>query len=241
MALFSPGSNAPFKLVPCSHSWVALHPQPKGVIQFIGGALFGTFPTLAYRHFLKSLFEAGYTVVALPFRFTLHHWSIAIDLLDEHYTLRASLIEMALAKGYESAVYVETANYTWIGHSLGCKYVTLLELLSAPADVLADYFQQLGLRETCHRQLQEIQQGLSCLSTRLRLIEKRIQQLTGQTVDYSQPSIMHQPSLLLAPAITDLDGVIPSQLLCFGKLLTVSPSVEQTHQLIEQSQLFHLT
>ncbi|MEM8614088.1 MAG: hypothetical protein AAGF93_18845, partial [Cyanobacteria bacterium P01_H01_bin.105] len=46
---------------------------------------------------------------------------------------------------------------------------------------------------------------------------------------------------LLAPAITDLDGVIPSQLLCFGKLLTVSPSVEQTHQLIEQSQLFHLT
>ena len=44
---------------PISFSWVALHPQPKGVIQFMGGAFFGSFPTVFYRYFLGQLFESG--------------------------------------------------------------------------------------------------------------------------------------------------------------------------------------
>ncbi|MEO0868521.1 MAG: DUF1350 family protein [Cyanobacteria bacterium J06642_11] len=58
--VLSASCTAKFRFMPCGHSWVALHPQPKGIIQFIGGALLGTFPTVAYRHFLKTLFEAGY-------------------------------------------------------------------------------------------------------------------------------------------------------------------------------------
>jgi hypothetical protein len=40
---------------PLSFSWVAIHPNPKGVVQFIGGAFFGTFPTVFYRYFLAGL------------------------------------------------------------------------------------------------------------------------------------------------------------------------------------------
>lgn len=237
MVLSSPGHAARLQFVPCFHSWVALHPQPKGVIQFVGSALFGTFPTLTYRHFLKSFFEAGYTVIALPFRFTLHHWSIAVDLLDEHYGLRTSLIELAIARGYDPGIYLDSANYTWVGHGLGCKYVMLLELLSAlPGSIAAD-LQQSGQD---NQQLHEIQRGLSLLSHRLRLVEKRIRQLTGQSVDYGQPSIMHQTSLLLAPAITD--SILTKLLQLFSnQRLVISPTVEQTHQLIEQSRLFNLT
>jgi len=48
-----------FRFQPLLFSWVALHPKPKGVIQFVGGAFFGSFPTLFYRYFLSQLFEAG--------------------------------------------------------------------------------------------------------------------------------------------------------------------------------------
>ncbi len=240
MVLSLPSMAAEFQFLPCSHSWVALHPQPKGIIQFVGEALFGIFPTLSYRHFLKSLFDAGYTIVALPFRFTLHHWAIAIDLLDQHYTLRAAMIEMAMAKGYDPAVYLDAANYTWIGHGLGCKYIMLLELLSSPMDGLAGNCQEYGQNGAGHRQLQVIQRGLSCLSNRVKLIEKHIQRLTGHPLDEGQPSITHQASLLLAPTLTDPILVKLLQL-SVGNLQLVSPTVEQTHQLIEHSQLFRLT
>ncbi|MEM9264142.1 MAG: DUF1350 family protein [Cyanobacteria bacterium P01_F01_bin.13] len=229
-----------FKFLPCSHSWIALHPQPQGVIQFVGGALWGTFPTLAYRHFLKSLFEAGYTIVALPFRFALNHWSIALDLLDEHYAIRGAIVEAAISKGYEPTAYLDAANYAWVGHSLGCKYVVLLELLSSPCHLLASYFQKV---EQDLEQWHQIQQGLVDLANSRRQMEKHIQHLTGQAIVHTQPAIMDEPSLLLAPAITDLNGAIPIKALqrAFSNLLKVYPTVEQTHQLIEHSQLFHLT
>ncbi len=45
----------PFK--PISRSWVAISEReiPLGVIEFIGGAGLGTFPTVAYHHFLTTL------------------------------------------------------------------------------------------------------------------------------------------------------------------------------------------
>ena len=243
MVLSPSSSAAEFKFIPCSHSWVALHPCPQGVIQFIGSTLFGTFPTLSYRHFLKSLFEAGYTVIALPFRFTFNHWSIAIDLLDEHYTLRAALVEMAIANGYDPTIYLDAVNYAWIAHSLGCKYVMLLELLSSPIDTLAGAFQTLGQRAQRQRQLGRIQQGLADVNTRLRQVEDRIQHLTGRRVDYGPPSIKQQPSIWLAPAITDLNGAVPVKSLqrVLRPFMTVSPTVEHTHQLIAQSSLFQRT
>jgi hypothetical protein len=77
-----------FKFQPVSFSWVAVHPQPKGVVQFLGGTFLGSLPTLFYRYFLQQLFEEGYTVVSLPFRFTFRHWPLAIGLLKEQQILR---------------------------------------------------------------------------------------------------------------------------------------------------------
>ena len=243
MVLSSPNA-ARFTFVPCAHSWVALHPQPKGVIQFIGSGLWGTVPTIAYRHFLKSLFEAGYTIVAIPFRFACRHWSVALDLLDEHYAIRVAMIEAAIAKGYDPTVYLNAANYGWMGHGVGCRYVALLEILSSPMEVLANYFQELGPDPgKKNQQLQQIRQGLSTLGESLRRVETRIQQLTGEMMDYSQPSIRHEASLLIAPVMTDLVDAIPikSLRLLVNQLIGVYPTVEQTHQLIEHSQQFHLT
>ena len=120
-----------------SFSWVALHPEPKGVIQFIGGAFFGTFPTLFYQHLLETLYRAGYTLIALPFRFSLRHWQIAYSLLEEQHRLRQILPDLAKYHGYAASVYEDIASYQWLGHSLGCKYIALLELLSGNDDSVA--------------------------------------------------------------------------------------------------------
>jgi hypothetical protein len=71
MEVLTPMPNLNFQ--PVSFSWLALHPQPQGVIQFIGGAFFGSLPTLSYRDLLHRLYDAGYTVVAIPFRFSFRH------------------------------------------------------------------------------------------------------------------------------------------------------------------------
>ncbi|MEA5465003.1 DUF1350 family protein [Leptothoe sp. PORK10 BA2] len=238
MVLSSP-NTAPFAWLPCAHSWVAIHPQPRGVIQFIGSGLWGVWPMVSYGHFLKSLFEAGYTIVAIPFRYARRHWSVALDLLDEHYQVRLAMVEVAMARGYDPKIYLDAAHYAWVGHGLGCRYVALLEVLTAPMELLSDCFQSLVPElEDADRQWQQICQGLASLGESLRLMERRIQRLTGETVDYSQPSIRHQASLLLAPVMTDLAGPLRSLL---SKLMPVYPTVAQTHQLIEHSPLFQLT
>lgn len=229
-----------FNLQPCAHSWVALHPSPKGVIQFVGSTAIGALPMLAYRHFLTSLFEAGYTVVAFPFRFSFNHWSIALDLLDEHYAVRGALVEAAVAQGGDPAIYLQATSYTWIGHGLGCKYVALLELLSEPLERrLQEQFQSCGQGQAW----QQWQTSIGALKTSLRYLERRIYDLTGEIVDYGAPSIKDEASLLLAPVIADLEGAIPMPWLVrlLGHGVMVQPTVEQTHGLIEQSQRFQLT
>ena len=111
-------------------------------------------------------------------------------------------------------------------------------------EVLATYFQQLGPNlDEKHQQFQHIRQGLSALGESLRQMENRIQQLTGETTNYGQPSIKHEASLLIAPVMTDLVDAIPIKSLrrLVKPLMGVYPTVEQTHQLIEHSQQFQLT
>jgi len=122
---------------PVSFSWVALHPEPKGIVQFIGGAFFGTFPTLFYRHLFQEIYQEGYTLVALPFRFSLRHWQIACSLLEEQHQLRQILPDLAEHQGYKSSLYREESSYLWFGHSLGCKYIALLELFSGDEEAVA--------------------------------------------------------------------------------------------------------
>ncbi|MDY7022439.1 MAG: DUF1350 family protein, partial [Cyanobacteriota bacterium] len=204
-----------FNFEPLGFSWVALHPQPKGIIRFIGGAFFGSFPILSYRYFLRKLFEAGYTIVAIPFRFTFDHWSVALGLLEEQNDLKPLLVEKAKAVGYDSQFYLEKSNYFWVGHSLGCKYIALLELLSDP-----DW--QTNIKNCIP------QQDLEQIRDRLR----------------QQTTILNQPSLLLAPDISDTESAIPIPFL--AQLIDnigwgVSPKRYQTQCMIHQSQLFNIT
>ena len=208
-----------FKFQPVSFSWVAVHPQPKGVVQFIGGTFFGSLPTLFYRYFLQQLFEEGYTVVALPFRFTFRHWPIAIGLLKEQEILRTELTKIAQRLGYESEIYQELSSYFWVGHSLGCKYIALLELLSD------DEYPNIVDKFSDRPDYEQIE----------RLIEN---------LGIDRPSIKGQPSLLLAPDISNTESAIPvrplAQLLDkFG--LGVLPTREQTQCFIANSSLFNLT
>lgn len=207
-----------FHFQPISFSWVALHPDPKGVIFFIGGAFFGTFPTLFYRYLLQSIFESGYTIVALPFRFTFQHWLVATGLLQEQRQLRPVLIEMAHRAGYCTDVYRDAKNYFWIGHSLGCKYVALLELLSD------DQWQE---------------NSRACLKP--KQATQTIKQVSG--VLPTRTGILDQPSILMAPDISDTDSAIPKPLakLVNALGLGVNPSRRQTQCLIENSRLFNLT
>jgi hypothetical protein len=212
-----------FKFQPVSSSWVALHPNPQGVIFFIGGAFFGTFPTLFYRYLLRCVFEAGYTIVALPFRFTFQHWSVATSLLQEQKQLRPLLTEMAQRAGYASEIYQQTGAYFWIGHSLGCKYVALLELMSSSE------WQQDS--QAC-LEPQRAEQAIHTVNT--------FSEMLGQQ---GQLSILNQRSLLIAPDISDTDSAIPGLLARWIERLGlgVNPSRNETLCLIRNSHLFHLT
>ncbi|MGM3305052.1 DUF1350 family protein [Anabaena sp. WFMT] len=120
------------KFQPVSHSWVALHPKPQGVIQFIGGAFFGTFwPMFFYRSLLQRLFNDGYTIVILPFNFTFDHYAESGFLIREQYEIMPELVRRAIFAGYEYQPYLSDKNFSWIGHSIGCKYIALLEAFSA--------------------------------------------------------------------------------------------------------------
>ncbi len=211
-------NSAEFRFTPLSSSWVAIHPQPKGVVQFIGGAFFGTFPTLCYRYLLKQIFEAGYTVIAFPFRFSFRHWLIAVDLLKEQDKLRQEISEIACHRSYDD-IYQDKTNYFWVGHSLGCKYIALLEFLSS------SQWQQILLTCTDASQVEQVEQAIVDLSP-------------------ESLSIKGQPSLLLAPDIADTESAIQihvlAQLLDRLKLGAL-PTRSQTQCLIQGSELFNLT
>lgn len=45
--------DATFKFEQLSNSQVAIHPKPKGIVQFLGGYGFASIPTVFYRYLLQ--------------------------------------------------------------------------------------------------------------------------------------------------------------------------------------------
>jgi hypothetical protein len=103
---------------PIYSCWVAEHSEPIGVIEFLGGALFGSLPNVSYSYFLNSLYEAGYTIIAQPFRLGLNHEEIAKEIFEER-----NRVLQNLGSSHQNIPRI------WVGHSLGCKYIALLEML----------------------------------------------------------------------------------------------------------------
>lgn len=219
--------EAKLNFKPIHFNWVAIHPQPIGIIHFIGGAFFGTFPTVFYRYLLKQLFQQGYTIAALPFRFTFRHWSVAISLVRDRERLRQGIIAEAKRLGYQYRIYEQEPisphpNHFWLAHSLGCKYIALLELLTE--------LEQREIREFL---------GDCVGSKQAAALEDSL-----RGVDLEDISLKNQPSILLAPVIAGIESAVPIPALAnlSKKLgLDVQPTVRETRCLIERSRLFGLT
>ncbi len=138
--------ETPAKFQVIGSAWASLHPTPKGVIQFIGGAFFGTLPIIfapqvglssmnalpyaPYRYLLRGLFQAGYSVILWPYRLTFNHWPVTQRLLTAQQELPLAIMRAAQKWGYTFEIYENPYNYCWLGHSLGCEYIVLTRFLS---------------------------------------------------------------------------------------------------------------
>jgi hypothetical protein len=103
-----------------SRSLVASHPSPIGVVEFYGGNLFGQIPATWYDYLLGALYRAGYTIIAVPFGLSFDHIAVAMKLLEERDRVRERLPELG------------SVPHFWVGHSLGCKYLALMEAYTDP-------------------------------------------------------------------------------------------------------------
>lgn len=243
--------NLKLRFRPVSHSWVALHPQPKGVIQFIAGAFFGTFgPMFFYRYLLQCLFEQGYTIILLPFNFTFNHYIEAGFLIREQYEILPELVRIASFEGYDYEAYLDDKNFSWIGHSLGCKYISLLEGFSAlPQDAQAreQFLRKLLSKTSDESQIQSVIADINILVDELtrKIVEVRrlIHTYVSRDINITSIFIKGQESILLAPDISDTASAIrPKFLANFIDYLGlgVKPNPQQTHDLILESGLFNL-
>ncbi|WP_442949901.1 DUF1350 family protein [Nostoc sp.] len=243
--------NLKLRFKPVSHSWVALHPKPKGVIQFIAGAFFGTFgPMLFYRYLLQSLFEQGYTIILLPFNFTFNHYVEAGFLMREQYEILPELVKMASVAGYDYEAYLDDKNFSWIGHSLGCKYISLLEGFTAlpPKPQEREQFIRKLLSKTSDEsEIESVIADINILFDELTRkrdeVKKLIYTYVHKDININSVFIKGQVSILLAPAIADTGSAIRPQFLAdiidnlgWG----VKPTVEETQHLIKDSGLFNI-
>jgi len=102
------GSDIVYLLEPASGA------SPSCVIFFLGGAVLGQFPHIAYSEFLKRLaVRMGAAVVAIPYEVGLDHFSIAQKGVK---LMKSALIECEDVRGYSSSI----PKYN-VGHSLGGK------------------------------------------------------------------------------------------------------------------------
>ncbi|MEH2144068.1 DUF1350 family protein [Nostoc sp.] len=244
-------TNLKLRFKPVSHSWVALHPQPKGVIQFIAGAFFGTFgPMLFYRYLLQSLFEQGYTIILLPFNFSFNHYVEAGFLMREQYDILPELVRMASFAGYDYEAYLDDKNFSWIGHSLGCKYISLLEGFTAlPLDPQdrENFIRNLLSHPSDKSQIENVIADIDILFEQLKQKIVEVQNLictyVGRKITINSVFIKGQVSILLAPDISDTASAIRPQFLAdiIDKLgWGVKPTPEQTKNLIKDSKLFNI-
>ena len=243
-------SNKYLRFRAFSHSWVAIHPQPKGIIQFVGSYfIFGSLPTIFYYFLLQSLYHQGYSIIAYPCSMIpplrwkskqVDHWRAAIQLLREEYAIKIELIAHILKYSVRDNLdlYLDNSNYLWLGHSLGCKYISLLEVLSSKSQNLTDHLAQCGITP---KQLQIIEQYIENLESERENSEQAINSLLSESQIakqvVSKRLIIDQPSIFLAPEIYGTEerrGKSTSAIPLFG----LFPDGKTTNCLIDLSDRF---
>jgi hypothetical protein len=246
----SKDSDADLHFQAFSHSWVAIHPNPKGIIQFVGSFfIFGSLPTVFYYFLLKSLYDQGYTIIAYPSSIIppllwksklVNHWSASLQLLQEESVIQAELIAHILGQTDRKSlnIYLNQSNYFWLGHSLGCKYISLLEILSNDPQNLVNNLEQCGITK---KQFPLITRAVTNLELERKKSDRLINIiLANYQVDYqfsSKRLIIDQPSIFLAPEIygtEEINKKSRSAIPLFG----LFPDGKTTKCLINSSQNF---
>lgn len=92
--------------------------EPMGVIHFIGGAFVGAAPHLTYKYLLESLCEAGYVVVATPYRLQFDYTKSCDAVLEKF-----DRVAVELAGQYGPLPVIG------LGHSCGALLQTLITCL----------------------------------------------------------------------------------------------------------------
>ena len=183
-----------YRFIAVNQGFAAIHPQPQGVIQFVGGFFFGGwFTQWWHKNLLRPLFEDKYTIIINAFANSSDHWGEAIKLVAIQDSLLTEVTEIAKRKGYEYKIYQlsnpeKEGKYFWLGHSLGCKYIALLELLT---DLETEPVEK-ALKDTFgEAEAKGIQEALA-----------------RNAIDLGRVSIKNQSSILMAPVIRDFPKIL---------------------------------
>ncbi len=107
--------------------WLAEHPKGtpvKGILQFYGGAFFELAAPIWYEYLLGKLYLAGYDIIAVPFKFGMDHIDIALSLIE----VRDFVVKEREA--FNKSYFDKETPFIWLGHSVGCKIIALLEVLT---------------------------------------------------------------------------------------------------------------
>lgn len=193
------------KYVKISNSQVLLHPQPKGVIQFVGSFIFGSFTACAYKFLHEFLFARGYSLILYQFPLNptqFNHWEVSLDLLKEQYVLKTAIIKtLKLANTDRESIdfYLQPANYSWLGHSLGCKYIALLEVLSQ------DPLKRTPILQHCldENNAERIIDSLNTMESLRSSTDEALDRVLPEPKPSTQFFICNQPSVFLAPEISN--------------------------------------
>ncbi|MCG9891111.1 MAG: DUF1350 family protein [Thermosynechococcaceae cyanobacterium MS004] len=206
-----------------SNSQALLHSNPKGVIQFIGSFVFGSFPAWAYKHLFQFLFDQGYSIILYRFPlnpFEFDHWKVSLQLLKEQQIVKSEIIRKLKEKSKSSSVIevYSKGKYLWLGHSLGCKYIILLEVLS----------------NNSSRRNKILKECLGELNA-----EKILKKIDSEKL-LNQNFILDQPSIFLAPEISNTVRLLKSGWRISNNC--TDPNQRQTECLIRSSsETFNLT
>ena len=124
---------------------------------------------------------------------------------------------------YTNPAKIRSGNYYWLGHSLGCKYITLLQRLT-DLEILREDHQ--NVYDVIGNYIKDKRQAQN-LITALKSIDL--------TDNLKQLSLKNQPSILMAPIITGIEGAIPIKAIAdvVKKFIDARPSESETKQLIE--------
>jgi hypothetical protein len=200
-------NRRPNKLVALPHGFVSLHPEPEGIVHFIGGYFFGTGVSCWYRSLLERL-QQRFTVHSYSYSFAqLSHWKIASDLLEQIEQVKKEATRISKQEGYNPEIYEDPDKHCLVGHSLGCECISLIRFLSFPKDQQLQMLdlarQKLGTQEVTDLDFSDV---------------KALPQLQ---------SIPYRSSLLMAPCYKTPTAI--------SSLLKVRPQQKLTRYLIQQS------